>query len=129
MIGNPVPARILLLDDEQALLDLMQTYLSRLGHQVEAFATVARGWVAFEDQPQSFELLIADLSMPGLGGNDLFLRMLALNPNLRILVCSGLPFQVETLPAEVRAQVRFLQKPFLPNMLALAVDELLPPAR
>ncbi|MBI3279700.1 MAG: response regulator [Acidobacteria bacterium] len=124
-----MPARILLLDDEQALLDLMQTYLSRLGHQVDAFATVARGWLAFEDQPQSFELLIADLSMPGLGGNDLFLRMLALNPNLRILVCSGLPFQVETLPAEVRAQVRFLQKPFLPNMLALAVDELLPPAR
>ena len=46
-------------------------------------------------------------------------------PDLRILVCSGSPFFIENLPHTLQRQVAFLQKPFMPKMLAEAVQNLL----
>jgi DNA-binding NtrC family response regulator len=51
--------------------------------------------------------------------------MLEIRPELRILVCSGSPFFIENLPASLQRQVAFLQKPFVPKMLADAVQQLL----
>jgi hypothetical protein len=53
------------------------------------------------------------------------LRMVSLNPNLRVLLCSGYPFDVRSLPEKVRSQFSVLQKPFVPKMLTGAVEELL----
>jgi CheY-like chemotaxis protein len=51
--------------------------------------------------------------------------MLEIRPELRILVCSGSPFFIENLPASLQRQVAFLQKPFVPKMLAEAVQQLM----
>jgi DNA-binding NtrC family response regulator len=70
-------------------------------------------------------LLVADLTLPDLPGQDMALRMLEENPELRILLCSGYPFAVDSLPAPVQKRFASLQKPFLPNMLAKAIEDLL----
>ena len=118
-------ARILLVEDEQPLLQLIQKYLQRLGFEVEIYAKSLEALRSFEAAPDRYQMVIADLGMPDMPGDTLLTRMLEIRPDLRILVCSGSPFFIENLPSTLQQQVAFLQKPFIPKMLAEAVERLL----
>jgi DNA-binding NtrC family response regulator len=118
-------ARLLLVDDEAALLKLMETFLGRIGYQVVSHTSASAALGKFEADPQKFGLVVADLTMPEMSGEQMALRMISLNPNVRVLLCSGYPFDLRSLPEEVRGQFSILQKPFIPKMLTSAVEELL----
>ena len=118
-------ARILLVEDEVSLIQLLEKYLNRLGHEVDAYSTSADALQRFEDAPQSYDLVIADLGMPDIPGDTLLTRMLEIRPDLRILICSGSPFFLSNLPKPLAKQIAFLQKPFVPKMLSEAVAQLL----
>lgn len=124
-MDEPNLRRVLVVDDEIALLELLKKYLSRLGYEVTAFQAAQDAWLHFESDPTRYALVIADLSMPEISGQDLVLRMLELNPAMRILVCSGYPFDASALPGGGQARIAFLQKPFLPRMLAEAIGALM----
>jgi DNA-binding NtrC family response regulator len=117
--------RILVVDDEQSLLIVMEQYLRRLGHAVVACRSGLEAWEAFQREPASFTLVLADITLPEMSGADLLARMLQLNPRACILICSGYPFDMSTLPAVYLRQIAFLQKPFTPRMLADSVGRLL----
>jgi two-component system KDP operon response regulator KdpE len=114
--------RLLIVDDEAALLRLMKTYLERVGYHVDtcAHATDAYDCLAADSSHQA---AIFDLSL--IDGRDDIIRVAREHPSLRLLVCSGAPFEVDALPADVRPRCSFLQKPFLPKMLVEAVEELI----
>jgi DNA-binding NtrC family response regulator len=116
---------ILLVEDEPPLLQLIEKYLQRLGFDVETHLKSVDALRSFETAPDRFGLVIADLGMPDMPGDTLLTRMLEIRPELRILVCSGSPFFIENLPDSLQRQVAFLQKPFVPKMLAEAVRSLL----
>ena len=118
-------ARILLVEDELPLLQLLEKYLVRLGYEVEAYSKALHALDAFTATPGRYDLVIADLGIPDMPGDTLLTRMLAIKPDLLYLICSGSPFFVASLPPELRRQVIFLQKPFLPKMLADAIEQLL----
>jgi len=107
---------VLLVDDEQALTRLMQTYLTKIGYTVDTALVANDALAAFGHHPASYELVVADLTLPDMPGNEMALRMVDMNPRVRVLLCSGYPFAVESLPAEVQNRFATLQKPFLPNM-------------
>lgn len=117
--------RILLVDDEPALLQLLEKYLKRIGHQVETHSKAIEALQSFEAAPDQFDLVIADLRMPDMPGDSMLTRMLEIKPAVKILICSGTPFAVSKLPAALGEQVAFLQKPFLPRMMAEALERLL----
>jgi two-component system cell cycle sensor histidine kinase/response regulator CckA len=117
--------RILVVDDEQSLLTVMEQYLRRLGHDVVACRTGQEAWGHFERDPASFKLVLADITMPEMSGVELLTKMLAMNPRTCVLICSGYPFDMSTLPAAYQAQLAFLQKPFTPQMLAESIARLL----
>ena len=117
--------KILLVEDEPPLLQLLEKYLQRLGYDVESHLTSLEALRRFEAAPSSYDLVVADLGMPEMSGDTLLTRMLEIRPDLLILICSGSPFFIENLPAELRAQVGFLQKPFVPKMMAEAIQGLL----
>jgi DNA-binding response OmpR family regulator len=117
--------KILLVEDEPPLLQLIEKYLRRLGFDVETHLKSFDALRNFEADPNRYALVIADLGMPDLPGDTLLTRMLEIRPDLRILVCSGSPFFIENLPRSLQRQVAFLQKPFVPKMLADAVRNLL----
>lgn len=123
MTGSPI--RILLVEDEAPLLQLIEKYLQRLGFEVESHLKSFDALRSFEAEPDRYGLVIADLGMPDMPGDTLLTRMLDIRADLRILVCSGSPFFIENLPAALQRQVAFLQKPFVPKMLADAVQKLL----
>jgi DNA-binding NtrC family response regulator len=121
-----VPAtRILLVEDEVSLIQLLEKYLNRLGYEVEAHSASQDALQSFEAAPQSYDLVIADLGMPDIPGDTLLTRMLEIRPDLRILICSGSPFFISNLPEALKGQVSFLQKPFVPKMLSEAIAQLL----
>ena len=107
------------------MLQLIEKYLQRLGFEVEAHLKSVEALGRFEAAPDRYGLVIADLGMPDIPGDTMLTRMLEIRPQLRILVCSGSPFFIENLPASLQRQVAFLQKPFVPKMLAEAVQQLI----
>jgi DNA-binding NtrC family response regulator len=120
-----VGARVLVVDDEPALLQLIEKYLKRLGYDVESHSTAHAALRSFSAAPESWRLVIADLGMPDLPGEELLRRMFELNPRLRCLLCSGTPFDLSVLPPPMRSRTAFLLKPFLPSMLSDAIKHLL----
>jgi DNA-binding NtrC family response regulator len=117
--------RILVVEDLPPLLQLIEKHLERLGYEVETHLTSTEALRSFEAAPDRFSLVIADLGMPDMPGDTLLTEMLKIRPKLRVLVCSGSPFFIENLPGALQRQVAFLQKPFMPKMLADAVQQLL----
>ena len=123
MSGAPI--KILLVEDEPPLLQLIQKYLERQGFEVQTYLKSFDALRDFEAAPDRYGMVIADLGMPDMPGDTLLTRMLEIKPDLRILVCSGSPFFIENLPSSLQQQVAFLQKPFMPKMLTEAVQNLL----
>lgn len=117
--------RVLLVDDEAALTRLMQTYLSKLDYAVDTALNAGSAIEIFERDPDQYQLLVADLTLPDMPGNEMAMRMITKNSGLRVLLCSGYPFAVDSLPENVQIRFAALQKPFLPNMLAQAIEDLL----
>ncbi|MCX6621643.1 MAG: response regulator [Acidobacteria bacterium] len=120
-------ARILLVEDEVPLLTLLARYLNRAGHEVQACATAAEAWACFEAAPEAFAVVVADLTLPDGSGDGLIRRMLETNGLLWVVVCSGYPFDVESLGMADPCRGTFLQKPFLPRALGDALERLLEP--
>ncbi len=101
IVGDVVsgsPVKILLVEDEPPLLQLIEKYLQRLGFEVETHLKSFDALRNFEAAPDRYGMVIADLGMPDLPGDTLLTRMLEIRPDLRILVCSGSPFFIENLP-------------------------------
>jgi DNA-binding NtrC family response regulator len=117
--------RVLLVDDEPALVRLMQTYLTRMGYAVDTSGDANGAFAAVAESTRPYDLLVADVTLPGMSGQDMALQLLADHPDLKVLLCSGYPVAVDALPEHVHSRVAALEKPFLPNMLANAIEELL----
>jgi two-component system, cell cycle sensor histidine kinase and response regulator CckA len=111
--------RILLVDDEAPLLDLLKKYLERLGYEVEACLTPAEALQRFEADPASYSLVLTDLKLPGMSGDQMLSQMRALAPKLSAIISSGYPYEPQS------KRTGFLQKPFLPKMLAELIEKML----
>ena len=112
-------ARILLVDDEAALLDLLKRYLERLSYEVDACLTPAEALVRFEADPASYSLVLTDLTLPGMRGDEMIALLRALEPKLPAIIASGYPY------APQGERTGFIQKPFLPKTLAEQIEALL----
>lgn len=117
--------KILLVEDELPLLQLLERYLKRVGFDVTTYSDSVEALREFEAAPGGHDLVIADLGMPGISGDAMLKKMLEIRPDLLILICSGSPYYVSNLPQTLEKQVAFLQKPFLPKMMLEAIEALL----
>jgi PAS domain S-box-containing protein len=81
--------RILLVDDEEPIVFAMQKTLERLGYQVVAGTDSREALHTFRAQPWQFDLVLTDQTMPHLTGDRLALELLAIRPELPIILCTG----------------------------------------
>jgi DNA-binding NtrC family response regulator len=122
---SSAPGRILIVDDEPALLKMMSAYLSRLGYEVTTASTTEGAWSEIEAAPSSFAGAVLDATMTGLSMETLALRILGAGPGLFVIAASGYPLDMTAIEATAPGRVMFLHKPFAPEMLARAVRRLL----
>jgi CheY-like chemotaxis protein/anti-sigma regulatory factor (Ser/Thr protein kinase) len=116
--------RILLVDDEPLVLATVRLMLERDGHQVSTAAGGAAALRALEQQPRPFDLVIADWSMPGVGGAEVVHAVKAIQPATPVIVLTGQRPGLRghhDLPAPVD---QVLGKPITPAKLRAAVAAL-----
>ena len=125
-MGNPA-SRILLVDDEPALLKMVSEYLGRLGYAVTSANTTEQALAEMQASPSSYAIAVLDATMSGLSLFELANRLLDANESLRVLTASGYPIDIAGLEATAQGRVAFLAKPFSPEMLADAIRRMLAP--
>ncbi|WP_075792858.1 response regulator [Massilia putida] len=102
---DPATPRILVVDDEEAILYVFERYLSIAGYRVVIAGSGADAVRAGEAGP--FDLLITDFRMPGMNGVEVIHALRRLQPALPALVISANPIEAGTMPEGVH----FLSKP------------------
>ncbi|MBV8665644.1 MAG: response regulator [Burkholderiaceae bacterium] len=80
---------VLVVDDERPLVDLGEEVLAELGYEPVGFDSPEDAWLAFAADPQRFDLVLSDQTMPGMTGLHLLERIRALRPDLPLLLMSG----------------------------------------
>ncbi|MSQ87720.1 MAG: response regulator [Betaproteobacteria bacterium] len=90
--------RILYLDDEEVLVRLYARTLERMGYRVRGYTNSHEALAAFNADPSGFDLMVTDLSMPGISGLEVAKEVLRLRPDLPVVLASGY------LTQELRAQ-------------------------
>jgi CheY-like chemotaxis protein len=120
----PVPGRgehLMVVDDEPALVNVASRLLRQLDYRVTGHTDPEQALTDFERHPAEFDLVLCDLTMPGMSGLQLSRRMLAVRPELPILLVSGYAGSMD--PAEWRqAGIReLITKPYETRQLAKAL--------
>jgi PAS domain S-box-containing protein len=122
--------RIYFVDDEAALGEATRKMLERLGYQPRVFSQATAAWTAFQSQPGDCDLLVCDLTMPGMTGVELAKRVLKLRRDLPVILTSGNAGPLT--PGEIQAAGigQLLNKPLNYQMLGRAIHQALrEPAR
>ena len=116
----------MVVDDDPALLGFTCKYLTRVGYSAVPYRSSEVAWKHFETSGVRYSLVLIDLSMPVISGEQLSRMMLNLDSEVRLILTSGYPFDTASLLELPQDRVAFLHKPFTPAMLAETVDRLLP---
>ena len=117
--------RILIVDDEPALLKMMNAYLSRLGYTVTTSKSTDAAWKETEADPAQFDLAVLDATMPGMTMEDLAKRLLRANPTITVIAASGYAVDMAAVETAAPGRVAFLLKPFSPEMLSATVRRMI----
>jgi PAS domain S-box-containing protein len=117
--------RLLLVDDEAALVRLWTVALTDLGYRVTAYTDSRAALEAFRETPEAFDLVITDQTMPQLTGEALAQELLRLRPRLPIILCTGqFPVAARARPGPLGIRTTLL-KPVSRLDLSLSIHRLL----
>ncbi len=81
--------RLLIVDDEPFISEILMTYLSDLGYLVKAFSDPREALNYYQSNHQRIDLVILDVIMPHMNGYELLENMLIFNPDLKVIYLSG----------------------------------------
>lgn len=116
---------ILVVDDEEPLCNLLRHVLVRRGYRVMSATSGEEAVRLYQQHRDEIDLVVLDMTMPGLSGQETFQAIRAIDPTARVLLSSG--YAQEGAAQEVlrRGARGFLQKPYLITELAGKVHEIL----
>jgi PAS domain S-box-containing protein len=117
--------RILFIDDEPALVSMGKEFLERLGYDVVTETSSREALALFIRQPDLFDLVITDMTMPGMTGARLAKELRRIRPAIPIILCTGLSHQLNEEEAKAIGICAFLMKPFVLRELAETVRTVL----
>ena len=104
--------RILFIDDEQPLVDFAREMLIGLGYEVVALTSSPEALEQFSQQPNTFDLVIADLTMPDLTGLELAEAIMGLRPDIPVILCTGFADPAMAEKARKMGIAEVIKKPF-----------------
>jgi CheY-like chemotaxis protein len=117
--------RIMVVDDEQALVEMLGDALGREGFRVEGFTDALAAFESFATDPARFALVLTDITMPELRGDRLAERMKAVRADLPIVGFTGYSAAVDENRAAKAGICRLLRKPLNTDELADALRRVL----
>ena len=116
---------ILFIDDEKSIVFVGRNRLERLGYKVEARMNPVEAIELFRNNPDQFDLVITDMTMPEMNGEQLSKMILKIRPDMPIILCSGFSDKINEEKAKEIGIRRFVAKPISRNELANLVRQIL----
>ncbi len=126
--AEPLPIgreRILFVDDEEILAEMGKDILERLGYHVTVRSNSLQALETFQNQPDQFDIIITDQTMPGMTGADLSRRILQIRPNIPIILCTGYSTIMSKEKAKSIGIKEFVLKPLAKRDIANLVRKVL----
>jgi len=103
--------RILVIDDEAIIRDLLKDILDMLGYEVLVTGSPLEAIHIFEKEHQNIHLVILDMIMPEMNGRQLFRELKRINPTVKGILLSGYSLEGEVEKSLSEGIIDFLQKP------------------
>ncbi len=120
---------VLVVDDEKSSRKVISTILERVGSTVLTASSGEEALSIYEEHADQIELVMLDMSMPGLGGNETFRRLFAIDEKVKVLVMSGYDEHTGLNGLKKEEVLGYLQKPFRLQALTDKLIEILPRLR
>ncbi|MGD9900856.1 MAG: ATP-binding protein, partial [Calditrichaceae bacterium] len=119
---------ILVIDDEVDIQYVAQKHLESVGFKVITASDGTEAIRKFNAKSDEIILVILDMYMPGLGGNEVYQKLIQINSNIKVILCSGYEEQNTRKKFPVNGLAGYIRKPFLRRDLLLAVNNVLNPS-
>lgn len=116
------PVRILVVDDEKAIIRLLGQSLSMRGYRVTHFQDPSEALAHFRENPESVDLLLTDLTMPRMRGDELGTKIREIRPGLPVLIMTGFGGFLDLATFSREGPTSLLPKPFSSEALLSAVE-------
>jgi CheY-like chemotaxis protein len=126
--NEPIPTgteRILFIDDEKSLVDLGQQILERLGYRVTIRTSSVEALELFIEQPDKFDLIITDMTMPNMTGDELAGKLMNIRADIPVILCTGYSERISKERAHDLGIKEFILKPIVMRELAKTVRSVL----
>jgi PAS domain S-box-containing protein len=118
--------RVLLIDDEEVVREMVTEVLTHEGLEVLVAGDGERGLELVGENGDGIDVVLLDLSMPGLSGEETFLRLSRKAPDLPVVLSSGYDHAEAMRRFEGRAPAGFIQKPYRPEQLLAEIHRCVP---
>jgi len=125
---GPLPTgneRILFVDDEQMILDIGKELLGKLGYDVVAEKSSVEALELFRADPDQFDLVITDMTMPKMTGDKLAGELMKVRPDIPIILCTGFSPKISEEQAKEIGIKAFAMKPLVRRDMANIVRKAL----
>lgn len=126
----PIPKgkeRVLLVDDEEELVHMGRQMLERLGYEVVATTRSLEALELFRAQPEVFDVVLTDQTMPDMTGDDLARELLRIRPDIPIILVTGFSQDIEPEHVYELGIREFIMKPMTARDLSEAIQRVLQP--
>ncbi len=117
--------RILLVEDNADVREAVGALLEAMGHAVATACDGEDAIRVFEERGGAFDLLITDVVMPRVGGQEMARRVVERKPEIKVLFMSGYPDNALFQDGILTDGINFLQKPFSAGLLRRKVKDIL----
>jgi CheY-like chemotaxis protein len=125
---EPIPMgteRILFIDDEEVVIDLSKQILEQLGYQVETRTNSVEALELFNEKPDRFDLVITDMTMPNMTGDQLAKKMMKIRPDIPIILCTGFSERIDEVRSKEIGIKAYVMKPLVMRTFAQQIREVL----
>ncbi|MFH1216932.1 MAG: ATP-binding protein [Pseudomonadota bacterium] len=112
---------ILIVDDEEAVLRMEKQMLESLGYTVTARSCSLEALQVFQNERKKFNLVITDMTMPSLTGDELARKIMELEPNMPVILCTGYTEKMNEEQAKKFGIREYIHKPLERNDMAHAI--------
>ncbi len=117
--------QILFVDDEAALAKMGSRTLEKLGYHVTVRTSSVEALELFKSNPKDFDLVITDMTMPNMTGDKLAVELMAIRPDIPVILCTGYSKAVSEENIEELGIKAFIYKPIAKADLAKTVRNIL----
>jgi PAS domain S-box-containing protein len=116
---------ILVVDDEADMVDIIQPMLERLGYKVTAITSSVKALDVFQNEPDRFDLIITDMTMPDMTGDKLSNEIMKIRPDTPIILCTGFSEKIDEVTAKEMGINAFAMKPLMMSEIAVTIRNVL----